>query len=109
VHYLEKIVKYYAPNLALDVNSLRDVSRNLSVKHQDSDSEAAGSQEELDNLGDLALDEDFTIQTGPNNTTRMWILFAMPSPSLLTGIDALCRVFRRILPSQFFHENSAEN
>jgi hypothetical protein len=72
VHYLEKIVTHYAPHLALDVISLRDAARNLPVKHQDSDSEGAATQEELDNLGGLALDdEDFTIQTGPNNTTRM--------------------------------------
>jgi hypothetical protein len=73
VHYLQNIVKHYVPNLSLDLNSLREASGNLPTKrHEDSGSEAAlSAQEELDILGDLALDDEyFTIQTGPNNTTR---------------------------------------
>lgn len=71
VRYMERILAYYVPNLSFDIHSLRRAAEELKNKHRVFDSDAPDTRVELDELEDLAIDdEDFTIKALPDNTTR---------------------------------------
>lgn len=71
---MEKILSHYAPNLSLDVSSLRKAAESLPGKQRDQvDSDGPSTQVEGDDPDDddLAIDEeDFSIKAFPDNTMR---------------------------------------
>lgn len=70
---MEKILAHYAPNLSLDVSSLRKAAESLPGKQRDADSNGPPTQAEGDDPDDddLAIDEeDFSIKAFPDNTMR---------------------------------------
>ncbi|KAL1990977.1 hypothetical protein VTN49DRAFT_5481 [Thermomyces lanuginosus] len=73
VQYMEKILAHYAPNLSLDVSSLRKAAESLPGKQRDADSNGPPTQAEGDDPDDddLAIDEeDFSIKAFPDNTMQ---------------------------------------
>lgn len=71
MRYMEKILAHYMPNISFDIQSLKEVAENLQLQHRGSDTDGPPTQVELDELEDLAIDdEDFTIKALPDNTTR---------------------------------------
>lgn len=73
---MERILAYYAPNLSMDINSLREAAEELQNQHRGSDSDGPDTHVGIDDLEDLAIDdEDFTIRALPDNTTRMSFMF----------------------------------
>ncbi|KAL4885612.1 hypothetical protein BJY04DRAFT_231063 [Aspergillus karnatakaensis] len=89
VRCMERILQHYAPNISLDIQSLRKTAEELTSKHQHqqqnhqqgpqqglqhrgSDSEGGPSLVlDSEDLEDLAIeDEDFTIKALPDNTTQ---------------------------------------
>lgn len=68
---MERILEYYAPDLSFDVQSLRKAAEELKSKHRGSDSDGPSTKVDVDELDDLAIeDEDFMIKAMPDNTTR---------------------------------------
>lgn len=69
---MERILAHYVPNISFDLPSLRKVAEDLQRKQRDqSDSDGPPTQVEVDDLDDLAIeDEDFTIRALPDNTMR---------------------------------------
>ena len=78
---MESILSYYAPNLSLDVNSLRKTAEDLRNQHRNSPGLSGITTDThvgLDELEDLAIDdEDFTIQNLPDNTTRTSVILLL--------------------------------
>lgn len=69
---MERILEYYVPNTPFDINSLRRAADELKNKHRSSESDGTSMRIDVDELEDLAIDdEDFTIKALPDNTTRM--------------------------------------
>lgn len=107
VRCMERILEYYVPNLSFDIQSLRRAADELKIKHRGSDSEAPSTRVDVEELEDLAIDdEDFTIKALPDNTTResSWLT---PFP-LGIGLT-LSRILGRVFLSEFLNENQAEN
>ena len=105
VRYMERILEYYVPNLSFDIQSLRKAAEELKSKHRPSDSEAASTRIDADELEDLAIDdEDFTIKALPDNTTRKPLVSRLCLESSDMG-----RIFGRVFLSEFLDENQAEN
>lgn len=77
VRYMEKILAHHVPGISFDIESLRKVAEDLEKQHQGSDVDGPPTQVELEELEDLAIDdEDFTIKALPDNTTRKsWLSF----------------------------------
>lgn len=69
---MERILAHFVPNISFDLPSLRKTAEDLQKKHRDqSDSDGPPTQVEVDDLDDLAIeDEDFTIRALPDNTMR---------------------------------------
>ncbi|KAJ5219493.1 uncharacterized protein N7498_001592, partial [Penicillium cinerascens] len=71
VHYMERILSFYVPNITFDIQSLRKAAEDLKSKRRDSESDAGSTRMDANELEDLAIDEeDFTIKALPGNTTR---------------------------------------
>lgn len=71
VRYMEEILAHYVPNISFDIQSLKRFAEDLQLQHRGSDKDGPATQVELDELEDLAIDdEDFTIKALPDNTTR---------------------------------------
>lgn len=76
VRLMERILEYYLPNTSFDIQSLRKAAEDLKNKHRGSDSDGPSTKVDVDELEDLAIDdEDFTIKALPDNTTRMLSIF----------------------------------
>lgn len=72
VRLMERILAYYVPNTPFDIQSLRKAAEDLKNKHRSSESDGASMKIDVEELEDLAIDdEDFTIKALPDNTTRM--------------------------------------
>jgi hypothetical protein len=107
VRCMERILEYYVPNLSFDIQSLRRAADELKIKHRGSDSEAPSTRVDVEELEDLAIDdEDFTIKALPDNTTRESSWF---TPFRLGIRLTLSRIFGRVFLSEFLNENQAEN
>lgn len=105
VRYMERILEYYVPNLSFDIQSLRRTADELKSKQRPSESDAPSTRIDVDELEDLAIDdEDFTIKALPDNTTRKLLI-----PLLFLGLANRSRIFGRVLLSEFLDENQAEN
>lgn len=100
IRYMERILEYYVPNISFDVHSLRKTVEELKNKHRGSDSDGPSTRVDVDELEDLAIeDEDFTIKALPDNTTRkFWFGISMLWANM-------CRIFGRIFVFEFLHEN----
>ncbi|KAJ9212789.1 transcriptional regulator family: Fungal Specific TF [Paecilomyces variotii] len=71
VRYMEEILAHYVPNISFDIQSLKRFAEDLQLQHRGSDKDGPATQVELDELEDLAIDdEDFTIKALPDNTTQ---------------------------------------
>ena len=71
VRYMERILSYYVPNITFDIQSLRQAAEELKSKHRDSESDILSMKADVNEMEDLAIDEeDFTIKALPDNTTR---------------------------------------
>lgn len=82
---MERILAHYVPNLSFDIQSLRKAAEELTSKHRDSQSEEPSTQADIDELEDLAIDdEDFTIKALPDNTTRETHRELAPEALMLT-------------------------
>jgi hypothetical protein len=68
---MERLLSYYVPGITFDIQSLRQAVEDLKSKHRDSESDAISTKADVNELEDLAIeDEDFMIKALPNNTTR---------------------------------------
>lgn len=71
VRCMERLLSHYVPNIAFDVQSLRQAVDELKDKHRDSESDVVSTKVDANDMDDLAIDEeDFTIKALPDNTTR---------------------------------------
>ncbi|RJE17584.1 Transcription factor [Aspergillus sclerotialis] len=71
VRLMERILEYYLPNTSFDIQSLRKAAEDLKNKHRGSESDGPSTRVDVDELEDLAIDdEDFTIKALPDNTTQ---------------------------------------
>jgi hypothetical protein len=68
---MERILAHYVPGISFDIQSLRKVAEDLQKKHHGRSVSDPPTQVEVDDLDDLAIDdEDFTIRALPDNTMR---------------------------------------
>jgi hypothetical protein len=68
---MENILSHYIPNISFDIQSLRKIEGDLERKRRDSEGGEPPTEIDLDELEDLAIDdEDFSIRELPDNTAR---------------------------------------
>jgi hypothetical protein len=72
IRCMENILSHYIPNISFDVQSLQKIEGDLERKRRDSGGDGPPTEIGLDELEDLAIDdEDFSIRELPDNTARM--------------------------------------
>lgn len=68
---MENILSHYIPNISFDVQSLQKIEGDLERKRRDSGGDGPPTEIGLDELEDLAIDdEDFSIRELPDNTAQ---------------------------------------
>lgn len=95
---MKTILSHYVPNMSFDIETLRDMARNLSKPNTFSEPARPAEVEVAHGQ------EDFTIRTLPNKTTRMSA--AVTQRQFRRRLTLFRRILGRIVVHEFCHKAS---
>lgn len=72
VKYMERILSHFVPGITFDIPTLRKVAGSLRSDYEQSENQTSTSHADGEEEDLVIDDEDFTIKTLPDNSTRQF-------------------------------------